>query len=93
MQTPLGTEVDLGPGHMVLDGDLALPPRKGHSSPSPLFGPCLLWPRSSRSPTAELLSTDVSYGFMSHGYVLSSQSLGLVLKTSGQSNLIPPTLK
>jgi len=25
------TEVDLGPGHIVLDGDLA-PPRKGHSS-------------------------------------------------------------
>jgi len=43
-KTPLGTEVDLGPGHIVLDGDPA-PARKGHSSP-PLFGPCLLWPRS-----------------------------------------------
>ena len=30
MKTPLGTEVDLGSGHIVLDGD---PPRKGHSSP------------------------------------------------------------
>ena len=30
----LGTEVGLGPGHIVLDGDLApLPPRKGHSNP------------------------------------------------------------
>jgi len=29
-------------------------PRKGHSSP-PLFGPCLLWPRSPISATAELL--------------------------------------
>jgi len=29
---PLGTEVDLGPGHIVLDGD-PVPPRKGHSSP------------------------------------------------------------
>jgi len=29
---PLGMEVDLGPGHIVLDGDPA-PPRKGHSSP------------------------------------------------------------
>ena len=41
---PLGTEVGLGPGHIVLDGDLA--PQKlkmGHSSPS-LFDPCLLWP-------------------------------------------------
>jgi len=35
MKTPLGTEVDLGPDHTVLDGDLA-PPRKEHSSP-PLF--------------------------------------------------------
>ena len=32
MKTALGTEVDLGPGHIVLDGDPA-PPRKGHSSP------------------------------------------------------------
>jgi len=29
---PLGVEVDLGPGHIVLDGDPARP-RKGHSSP------------------------------------------------------------
>jgi len=32
MKTPLGTEVDVGPGHIVLDGDPA-PLRKGHSSP------------------------------------------------------------
>jgi len=32
MKTPLSTEVDLGPGHIVLDGDPA-PSRKGHSSP------------------------------------------------------------
>jgi len=30
-----GTEVDLGPGHIVLDGDPA-PPRKGHCM-QPLF--------------------------------------------------------
>jgi len=35
LKTPLGTEVDLGRGHIVLDGDPALPP-KGHSS-LPLF--------------------------------------------------------
>jgi len=28
----VGTEIGLGPGHIVLDGDLP-PPRKGHSSP------------------------------------------------------------
>jgi len=55
MKTPLGTEVDLGPGHNVLDGDPA-PRWKGHSSPhSPLFSPCLLWPRSPIAGTAELL--------------------------------------
>jgi len=36
MKTPLGTEVDVGPGHTVLDGDPA-PPRKGHSIPRPVF--------------------------------------------------------
>ena len=30
---PLGTEVDLGPGHILLDGDPAPLPQKGHSSP------------------------------------------------------------
>jgi len=53
MKTPLSKEVDLGQGHIALDWD-PVPPRKGHSS-SPLFGPCLLWPRSPISATAELL--------------------------------------
>jgi len=43
MKTPLGTEVDLGPAHIVLDGVPA--PRKR--------GTCLLWPRSPMSFTAE----------------------------------------
>ena len=38
MKTPLGTEVDLGSAHIVLDGDAA-PPRKGHISPLPSFRP------------------------------------------------------
>jgi len=46
MKTPHGTEVDLGPGHIVLD--------EGTTAPH-LFGPCLLWPRSPISATAELL--------------------------------------
>jgi len=37
----LGTEV--GPGHIVLDGDPAPPPQRGTALP-PIFGPCLLWP-------------------------------------------------
>jgi len=38
----LGTQVGLGPGHIVLDGDPAPPPPKGHSPP--IFGPYLLRP-------------------------------------------------
>jgi len=52
MKTPLVTEVDLGPGHIVLDGVPAL--REKGTAP-PLFGSCLLWPRSPISATAELL--------------------------------------
>ena len=52
MKTPLFTEVDLGAGHIVLDGVPA--PAKGAQQP-PLFGPCLLWPRSPISATADLL--------------------------------------
>ena len=54
MKTLLGTEVDLRPGHIVLDGDSAPLPQKGLSSPL-VFGPCLLWPRSPISAAAELL--------------------------------------
>ena len=43
MKTPLGMEVDLDSGHIVLDDVPA--PAKGAQQP-PLFGPCLLWPRS-----------------------------------------------
>jgi len=57
MKTPLGTEIDLGLGHIVLDGVSA--PAKGAHQPPPLFGLCLLWPRSPISATAELL---FSYG-------------------------------
>jgi len=53
MKTPLG--MDLGSGHIVLDGKPA-PPRKGHDM-SLLFGPCLLWPLSPISATAELVTS------------------------------------
>jgi len=47
---PLGTKVDLGLGHIVLDGD-PIPPIRGAT---PIFGPCLLWPngRPRRPATA-----------------------------------------
>ena len=53
MKAPLGTEVELGSGHIVLDGVPG--PPKGAQQPSPLFGSCVLWPRSPISATAELL--------------------------------------
>jgi len=37
MKTPLGTEVDLGPGHIVLDGSQL--PLKGHRTAAPSFRP------------------------------------------------------
>jgi len=52
MKTPHGTEVDLDPCHIVLDGDPA-PAGMGHSSP-PLFSAQLLWSRSPISAIDEL---------------------------------------
>jgi len=53
IKMPLGMEVGLDPGDFVLDGDPVLLPQKG--AEPPLFGPCLLWPQSPISATAELL--------------------------------------
>jgi len=51
IETPLGMEVVVGPGHIVLeDGS----PTIGAQPPPPLFGRCLLWPRS---PSQLLLSS------------------------------------
>ena len=53
-QEPLGTEVGLGPGDIMLDGDPA-PPRKGAQQP-PTFRPMsIAAKRSPISATAELL--------------------------------------
>ena len=41
IKMPLGTKVDLGPGHIVFIGDLA--PPKVAQPPSRVFGLCLLW--------------------------------------------------
>jgi len=41
IKMPLGTEVNLGLGDVVLDG-VAAPPKRGtHGA---VFGPCPLWP-------------------------------------------------
>ena len=60
-KTPLNTEVDLGSGHVELHGVPAL--RQRGTAVPPLFGPCLLWPRSPISATAELLLTYLTPAF------------------------------
>jgi len=42
IKMPLGTQIGLSPGDIVLDGDPAAS-RKREQEP-PIFGPCLLWP-------------------------------------------------
>ena len=46
----LGTQVGLGPCHIVLDGDSAPPPPKGAGAP--IFGPYLLRPNGCRDQDA-----------------------------------------
>jgi len=67
MKTPLGMEVDLGPGHIVLDWDPA-PARErgtavplfsanvcfGHGCPSQLLLSCCLWASISKFPQVSL---------------------------------------
>jgi len=48
---PLGTEVGLGPGDIVFDGDPASPLQKGVQQ-AQIFGPCLLWPTGSMDQDA-----------------------------------------
>jgi len=53
IKMPLGTEVGLGPGDIVLDGDPA--PATERGTAPPLVGPCLLWPNGR--PSQRLLSS------------------------------------
>jgi len=39
IKIPLGTEVNIGPGNVVLDG--------GHSSPLKVFASCVSWPQTA----------------------------------------------
>ena len=45
IKMPLGMEVGLSPGDIVLDGDPACLPKKG--AEPPIFGPCLLRPTAA----------------------------------------------
>ena len=76
MKTPFGTEIDLGPGHIVLDGDPAFPRERGTVDP-PLFGPCLLWPRSpiSASTCCSYLYTNIAKKLGPVGHVVLNRCL------------------
>ena len=52
MKTPLGTELDLGPGHIVLHGDAAPPPREKGTAAASLFSAHVY---CGHAVTAELL--------------------------------------
>ena len=56
---PLGMEVDLGRGYIVLDGDPAAPP-KGAQQPLPPFRPMSILCPNGR-PSQLLLSTGAEY--------------------------------
>jgi len=95
LNTPLGTEVDLGTGHIVLDGVAALR-ETGTAAPPHLFGPCLLWPRLPISATAELLLTRFERLKLKNKVMTHRQTLfnGLFSRTTcvswhqeGQTNL------
>ena len=58
IKMPLGTEIGLGPGHIVLDGDLS-PPPEGTASPPPIFGLYVLWPNGR--PSQVLLRTCLNF--------------------------------
>jgi len=47
---PLGMELGLGPGDIVLDGDPAPPPKTGTTPPT--FRQCLLWPNGWKDQVA-----------------------------------------
>jgi len=47
MKMALDMEEGLCPGDFVLDGQPAPLPKKGAELPSPIFGPCPLWPNGS----------------------------------------------
>ena len=58
IKMPLGTKVDVGPGHTALHGTQRLPPPQkkiNKSGPQPPISACLLWPNGR--PSQLLLST------------------------------------
>jgi len=60
----LGAAVDLGPGHIMLDGDPAPPVRKGYSSPLSFRPMSIVAKRSPISATADQFLEYIKDTFM-----------------------------
>jgi len=73
IRIPLGTEVGLGPGDIVLDGDPVPPTERGTAAPT--FGACLLW--SNGRSSQQLLSSCAACDYV--GIFYSGAILGPVV--------------
>ena len=104
IRMPLGTEIGLDPGHVSDEDPAPLPHGKGHSSPPPLFGPCLLWPNGR--PSQLLLSSYFLFvyemyreplnGFAPNSHerrVYSLTRISLMVKVKDQRSRSPGTKK
>jgi len=81
IKMPVGTEVNLVPGHVVLDGDPARPKR----GQPPVFGPCLLLPIGWMDKTP--LGTEVDLG---PGHIVLDGDPALPTKGAQQPPLFDP---
>ena len=59
IKMPVGTEINLGPGDVVLDGVAAPPPKRGTA---PVFSPCLLWQMDGCMKTPLGMEVDLGPG-------------------------------
>ena len=106
IKTPLSTEVDLGPGHIVLDGDPP-PPAKGAQTPISATAELLFkwlsqkitdfsnfWKAGSRrNVTSDLTNLPTTPVKCSHCTLLSETNTVYVAKKTGPSRLTANTLK
>ena len=81
IKTKLGMQVGLDPGHIVLDGDPAPAPPKGHSPP--IFGPYLLRPNGCMDQDATWYGAWLGLGPDDFDFVLDGDPAPL--RQKGQS--------
>jgi len=86
----LGRQVGLGPGHIVLDGDPAFAPPKGHSPP-PQFSAHICWAHVYCGQTAAWIKMPIGMevGFGPGDFVLDGTPLPLPKKGTEPPNFRP----